>query len=213
MEDFTRRLFPTTFWQVSFRYDTTSGHTPMMLGTTLTRPGIDKALVMMAFRNAGLDAIQSRVSASHKRLTTNSVFENCSGLPNTNAANRRRQGLNNWRPNVGYSTSLAWYALPKYLAKASVRTCDLPCSDTIDTARSTASRIFHRIVAVRFALMLTWLTTATQTRRNVDFSHIRTISKVCVPRSSNSMLQCPCDFTQPNTQEKMRGYIPFNMID
>ena len=27
------------------------------------------------------------------------------------------------------------------------------------------------------------------------------------------MLHCPCAFTQPNTQEKMRGYIPFKMID
>ena len=63
MEDFTTRLSPSTLWPVSFRYHTTSGHTPKIFATTSTRLGMERSLVMMALRNAGSGAIQSRVSA------------------------------------------------------------------------------------------------------------------------------------------------------
>ena len=61
------------------------------------------------------------------------------------------------------------------------------------------------MVASRVVLALNRLNTETQTRRNVDLSHVRTSTQISDPRSSNSMLQCPCGFTQPNTRERMRG--------
>ena len=108
MEDFTTRLSPSSLRPVSFRYDTTNGHTPTIFATTSTRPAME-----MAFRNAGRDVIQSRVSAPFKQFTTNSVNENGSRLPNTDAAVCLRQRFISWRSNVGYSTSLARCPLSK----------------------------------------------------------------------------------------------------
>ena len=70
-QDYLLRLRP-----VSLMYDTIKGHTPTMFATTLTRSGIDRLFVMMALRNAGREAIQSRVSAPFNRFTTKSVKEN-----------------------------------------------------------------------------------------------------------------------------------------
>ena len=53
--------------------------------------------------------------------------------------------------------------------------------------------------------MLNWLNSATQIRRNLNLSHVRTSTQISDPRSSNSMLRCPCAFAQPNMREKMRG--------
>ena len=150
--------------QVSFKYDTTSGHTPTMFATTSTRPSMERSFVIMALRNAGRDAIQSRVSAPFRRFTTNSVMENGSRLPNTDAAVRWRQRFNSRKSNVGHSTSFAGYPLPRWLPKALARTCGPPCRDTTDVPRPAASTIFAMIVASRVVLALNRLNTATQTR-------------------------------------------------
>ena len=107
LEDLTIRLSPSSLWPVSFKYDTTSGHTPTMFATTSTRSGIERSFVRMAVRNAGRDAIQFLASAPFRQFTTNSVIENGSRLPNTDAAVRWRQRFNSRRSNVGYSTSSA----------------------------------------------------------------------------------------------------------
>ena len=112
-KDLTTRPSPSSFRLVSFRYDTIKGHTPTMFATTSTRPGIERSSVMMALRNAGREAIQFRVSAPFKRFTTNSVSENGSRLPKTDEAVRWRQRFNSRRSNEGYSTSFAWYPLPR----------------------------------------------------------------------------------------------------
>ena len=112
MEDLTTRLSPSSLRLVSFRYDTTNGHTQTMFGTTSTRSGMERSFVMMALQNAGRHAIQSRVSAPFRRFITNSVMENGSRLPNSDAAVRWRQRFNNLTSNVGYSTSFARYPLP-----------------------------------------------------------------------------------------------------
>ena len=44
----TTRLSPLSFFPVSFRYETISGHTPMMLLTTSRRPGRERSPVSMA---------------------------------------------------------------------------------------------------------------------------------------------------------------------
>ena len=213
MNYFTTRLSPSSLWPVSSRYDTTNGHAPTMFATTSSRPGMERSLVKMALRNAGRDAIQSRASAPFKRFITNSVIENGSRLPNTDAAVRWRQHSNKRRSNVGQSLSFARYPLPRYLAKASASTCGIPCRDTTDVTGPVASKIFAKIVASRVVVALNRLNTATQTRRNVDLSHVCTSTQISEPRSSYSMLQFPCASTQPNTRERMRRYIRFKMID
>ena len=144
---------------------------------------------MMALRNAGREAIQSRVSAPFKRFTTNSVIENGSRLPKTDAAGRWRQSFNSRRSKVWNSMSFAWYPLPKKLAKASASTCGPPCNDTTDVSGPAASRILAKIVASNVVLALNRFNTATQTRRNV--SHVRTITQISELRSSDSMLHFP----------------------
>ena len=213
MEDLTTRLSPSSLRPVSFRYGITNGHTPTIFATTLTGRGIERSFVMMVFRKVGQDAIQSRVSGAFKRYTTNSVIENGFRLPNTDAAVDWRQRFISRRSNVGYSENLARYPLPKYSAKASAKTRGPACRDTTDAFGPAASRFFSRIVASKVVSVLNRLNTATQTRRNVDLSHVHTITQISEPRFSNLMLHCPCAFTQPNTQERMRGYMPFKMID
>ena len=171
MEDLSTRLSLSTSRPVSFRYVNTNGHTPTMFPTTSTRLGIERSFVILAFSDAGGDAIQSRISAPFKRFTTNSVIEKGSRLPNTDAAVRRRQRFISRRSNVGYSTSLARYPLPKKLAKSSARTCGFPCRDSINASGPAASRKIPRIVASWVVLVLTGLNTATQTRRNEHLSH------------------------------------------
>ena len=112
-KDLTTRLSPSSLWPVSLRYDTIKGHTPTMFATTSTRPGMDRSTLMIALRKAGQKAIQSRISAPFKRFTTNSVSDNGSRLPKTHEAVRWRQRFNSRRSNVGYSTSFAWYPLPR----------------------------------------------------------------------------------------------------
>ena len=70
--------------------------------SSTTRPGIKRSFVMMAFRNAGRDAIQSLVSAALRQITAKSVMENGSRLSNTYAAVRWRQRFNSRESNVGY---------------------------------------------------------------------------------------------------------------
>ena len=111
VEDLTTRLSPSSLRPVSFKYDTTSGHTATMFATTSTRPGMERSFVMMALRNAGQDATQSRVSARFRPFTTNSVMGNGPRLPNTDAAVHWRQRFNSRRSNVGYSTSFELYPL------------------------------------------------------------------------------------------------------
>ena len=63
MEDLTTRLSPSSLQSVFFRYDTTHGHTPTILATTSTRPGVERSFIKMVLRTAGQNAIQSQVSA------------------------------------------------------------------------------------------------------------------------------------------------------
>ena len=84
----TTRLSPSYLRPVSFRYDTTYGRTPTIFATTSTRLGIETSFVILAFRKAGRDAIQFRVSAPLKQFITNSVIKNGSRLPNTDVAVR-----------------------------------------------------------------------------------------------------------------------------
>ena len=72
-----------------------------MFANTSTRPGIDISFVMIALRNARRDAIQSRLTAHFKRLTTNSVMGNGSRLPNKDTEIRWRQRFNSRKSNVG----------------------------------------------------------------------------------------------------------------
>ena len=60
---------------LSFRYDNTNGHTPTIFATTSIRPGVERSFVMTAFRNAGRDAMQSRVSPPLERFITNCVID------------------------------------------------------------------------------------------------------------------------------------------
>ena len=106
-EDFTSRLSPSSLWPVSFRYATTNGHTPTILATTSARPGMERSFLMMAFRNAGKDAIHSRVSAPLKRFNTNSAIENGLGLRNTDAAVPWRQRFINGEIKCGVLHQLA----------------------------------------------------------------------------------------------------------
>ena len=190
-KDPTTRLSLSSLRPVSFRYDTIKGHTPTMFATTSTRPGIDRSFVMMALSNAGREAIQSRLSAPFKRFTTNSVSEHGSRLPKTDEAVRWRQRFNSRRSNVGYSMSFSWYPLPRQLAKASASTCGPQCNDTTAVSGPTASRILPKTVASNIVLALNRFSTATQTRRNVDLSHVRTMTQISEPRCSNSMLHFP----------------------
>ena len=79
----TTRLSPLSFFPVSLRYETISGHTPMMLLTTSRRPGRERSPVSMARRRDCLDCIQSRCSAPFSLTTMNSVIEKGSNVPNT----------------------------------------------------------------------------------------------------------------------------------
>ena len=116
MEDLTPRLSPSSLWPVSFRYEKTNGHTPTIFANTSTRPGMERSFVMMAFRNAGRDGIQSQVSAPFKRFITNSVIENGSRLPNTDAAVRWRQRFSSRRQRLSslsiqtWGTTRAWHS-------------------------------------------------------------------------------------------------------
>ena len=156
--------------------------------------------------------MQFRVSAPFKRFTTISVIENGSRLPKTDAAFRWRQRFSSRRSIVGYSTSLTRYPLPKKLAKAPVRKCGPPCRHTIVASGPAPSRNVARVVASWVVLALNRLNTATQTRRNVELSHVRTITQISELLSANSMLYCQCAFIQPNAPERLRGYIRFNII-
>ena len=162
-----------------------------MFATTSTRYGIDRSFVMMALRNAGREAIQSRVSAPFKRFTTNCVSENGSRLPKRDAAVRWRQRFNNRRSNVGYSISFSWYPVPRELAKASAGTCGPPCNDTTDESGPAASKILAKIVASNVVLALNRFNTATQTRRNMGLYHVPNLTQISELRSSNSMLYFP----------------------
>ena len=73
--------------------------------------------------------------------------------------------------------------------------------------------VLPKTVASNVVLALNRFSTETQTRRNVDLSHVRTMTQISEPRSLNSMLPFSWPFTQPNTRARMRGYIPFKMID
>ena len=71
----TTRLSPLSFFPVSFRYKTISGHTPTMLLTTSRRPGRERSPISMALRRDCIDCIQSRGSAPFNLATMNSVIE------------------------------------------------------------------------------------------------------------------------------------------
>ena len=88
MENLTTILSPSSSRPVFLMCDTTNGHTPKIFATKAPRPDMERSFVLMAFRNTGRDAIQSRVSEPVKQFTTNSVPENGSNLPNTDAAVR-----------------------------------------------------------------------------------------------------------------------------
>ena len=62
-EDFTTRLWPSSFRLVSLRYGMINGQTPMISTTTSTRCGMVKSFVRMALLRPGRDDFQSRVTA------------------------------------------------------------------------------------------------------------------------------------------------------
>ena len=82
----TTRLSPLSFFPVSFKYETMSGQTPMMLLSTSRSPGRERSPVSMAMRKDCLDCIQSRCSAPSNRVTMNSVIEKGSNVPKTTDA-------------------------------------------------------------------------------------------------------------------------------
>ena len=170
---------------------------------------MERSFVIMAFRNAGRDAIQSE------------------SLCPSNALSRIPSLRTGQAPKHRCSSSLAATQKQPEIKRrilhelgtvpisqiASKRTCGPPCKDTTDASGPAASRIFAKIVASRVVLALNRLNTATQTRRNTDLFHVFIITQFSEPRFSNSMLHCPCAFTQPITRERMRGYIPLKMND
>ena len=97
----TTRLSPLSFFPVSFRYETISGHTPTMLLTTSRRPGRERLPVSMALRRDCLDCIQSRCSAPFNLATMNSVIEKGSNVPNTTDAVFCRHRFNNLASKTG----------------------------------------------------------------------------------------------------------------
>ena len=76
------RLSPLSFFPVSFRSKTISGHTPIMLLTTYVSPGREKSLVSIGLPRDCLDCTQSRCSAPLRRVTMNSVIEKGCSVPN-----------------------------------------------------------------------------------------------------------------------------------
>ena len=100
------------------------------------------------------------------------------------------------KPEVKYGVFYELLMVPtsQIASKASVSTCGPLCRDTTDVSGPVASAIFAKNMACTVVLALNRLNTATQTRRNVDLSHFRTSTQISDPRSSNSMLRCPCAF-------------------
>ena len=113
-----------------------------------------------------------------------------------------------------WGTPRAWNGtrFPNSLQKPRPEHADVH-AETTDVSGPAVSKIFPRIVASSVVLVLSRLNTATQRRPKVDLSHFYTITQISEPRPSNSMLHCPWAFTHPSTREKMRGYIPFRMIN
>ena len=135
---YTTKLSPSVCRPVSLRYTTMRRHTPTMLLMTSTRDGIDSSPVMMARRRLDRDIIQSRCSASFRRVTINSVIEKESKDPKTEEDTFCKHRFRRRRSKMGYSTSLCECPLPKYSLCVSASTCDPPEIATRDAELPTA---------------------------------------------------------------------------
>ena len=115
------------------------GHTPRMLLTTSTSDGIKSSPVMMARRRLERDIVQSRCSATFRRVTINSVIEKRSKHPKTEEETCCKQRFKRRRSKIGDSTSLCVYQLPIYSPYVSANTCDPPETATRDAEPPTAA--------------------------------------------------------------------------
>ena len=183
---YTTKLSPSLFRPVSLRYTTMRGHTPTMLLTTSTRDGIDSSPVMMARRRVDRVIIQSRCSASFRRVTINSVIEKGSKYPKTEEDTFCKHRFRRRRSKMGYSTSLCEYPLPKYSPYVSASTCDPPEIATRDAELPIAATTDPSTATSCVASIVKWSTTSTAIRRKVPFSHVRMKAHSDSPRSSNS---------------------------
>ena len=183
---FTTKLSPSVFLPVSLRYTSMSCHTPTMLLTTSTRDGIDSSPVMMARRRLVRDIIQSRCSAACSRVTRNSVTEKGSKDPKTQDDTFCKHRFRRRRSEMGYSTSLCEYPLPKYSLYVSASTCDPPEIATGDAELPTAATTGPSTATSCVASNVKRSTTSTATRWKVPFYHVLMKAHSDSPRSSNS---------------------------
>ena len=97
----TRRRSPLSFFPFSFKYDTMSGHTPMMVLTTFNSPGRKRSPVSIALWKDSRDRNQSRCYDPFRRITMKSVRENGSRVPKTRDANFWRHRFRSRKSKVG----------------------------------------------------------------------------------------------------------------
>ena len=180
---YTTKLSPSVFRPVSLRYTTMRGHTPTLLLTTSTRNGIDSSPVMMARRRPDRDSIQSRCSATIRRVTINSVIEKGSKDPKTEEDTFCKHRFRRRRSKMGYSTSLCEYPLPRFSLYVSASTCDPPEIATRDDDLPTAATTDSSTATSCAASTVKRSTTSTATRRKVPFSHVRMKAHSDSPRS------------------------------
>ena len=187
-ENFTARLPPLSFHPVSVKEDTSNGHTPTLLKTTSTNCGIDNSMVIKTFVIAGREAIQTRVPALLRRLSTNSFIEKRFWFLITFAAVLRRRRLKRRRSKTVYSPNFKRYPLIMQLLTTSTSNCGPPCTETIETMESSALRILTHTVVWNVVLLLKRMGTATQLWRNAALSHVRMNKQVRARPCYNSTM-------------------------
>ena len=142
---------------------------------------------MMARRRPERDIIQSRWSVPFKRVIIISVFrEEIQRSKKTGEGTFCRHRFRRRKSNIGYSTSLWLYLLPKYSPKVSANTCKSPETATGDVGPPTAATTDPSTDKLCLASLKKRSVTATATRRKVSSSHVRTKADNDTPRSSIS---------------------------
>ena len=164
------------------------GHTPTMLLTTSTSDGIDSSPVMMARRRLERDIIQSRCSAPFRRVTIKSVIKKGSKDPKTEEKTFCKHRFKRRRSEMGYSTSLCLYPLPKYSPYVSANTCDPSETTKRDAEPPTADTTDPSTDSACVASPAKRFVTFTATRRKVPFSHVPKRAHKDSTRSSNTGL-------------------------
>ena len=148
------------------------GNTPTtMLLTTSTSDGIDSSPVMMARRRLERDIIQSRCSASFRRVTINSVIERGSEDPKTEEKTFCKHRFKRRRSNMRYSTSFCVYPLRRYSPYVSANTCDPPETATRDAEPPTTDTTDPSTDSSCVASTAKRSGTFTAIRRKVPLSH------------------------------------------